>query len=276
MRKIIILVVSIIILASSIYVALPWMLEKKIEMECVLSKPSEACVVRMRAMGHMWSRRDNLPRARIWYGRAAEHGDAAAMFHLAWVYEQMILYDFRKSLWRWVKSEDSNLSREIESIEERLNVKYSDSRESYIALAEYWYRLSADKGFAPSMNNLGQLYATSPLGRRDQEAAFRWHMAAAQAGNPVGAMNISVAYMYGDGVTPNVMEAKKWAMWTPTSGLAADLTEPTFERTKFFGSVVPADARAFYRAKARVGEPVNLIMESLKPDPSIPTFDDVK
>src|SRR5579859_7548357 len=71
-------------------VALFWLfgvyiLEIAVDLTC--SDPQTvACQARMRALGHLWSGSQNLPRAMTWYQRAANAGDASAMFHLGWMY----------------------------------------------------------------------------------------------------------------------------------------------------------------------------------------------
>ena len=66
--------------------AFPQTGEKLIEMSCSMTQPDENCRQRMMAMGHTWSMKGNFGRAREWYARVAELGDAEAMFHIGWTY----------------------------------------------------------------------------------------------------------------------------------------------------------------------------------------------
>lgn len=77
----------------AVHLATPPFLEFTIRRDCPLSDPSEACLTRMRATGHVWSRRSDLEHAKYWYGCAAEHGNPVAMFHLAWIHEELALRD---------------------------------------------------------------------------------------------------------------------------------------------------------------------------------------
>lgn len=88
MRKFLIALACVVVLlvGGGALVMSPWFMEKSIEWTC--GKPSPRCFVRLRPMGHVWSLKDNLPRAQIWYERAALGGDVPAMFQLGWFYEQ--------------------------------------------------------------------------------------------------------------------------------------------------------------------------------------------
>ena len=143
-------------------------------------------------------------------------------------------------------------------------------------LAMTWYRRSAEGGFAPGMNNLGQMYLSGRGSRQDHDAAFRWHLAAARAGNPVGRMNVAIAYSAGHGVAPDAVEAAKWTAWMPNDGRAADLLEPTLARTKLFGTILPERERELLRASAKVGAAVTMTMRPLQADPSLPTFQEAE
>lgn len=128
------------------------------------------------------------------------------------------------------------------------------------------------------MNNLGDLHALGRLGKADRQTAFRWQLAAAQAGNPVGAFNISLAYREGRGVARDVAEADKWARWSPAQFKEGDLANPTLARTQFFGDALAEPVRHKLQAVAKSGPPAFAVLElkPLKPDPRIPTFSEVQ
>jgi hypothetical protein len=291
MRKLLAAAACLIAVAFATYLASPWIIEKRLEWSCSLSEPTDLCLVRMRAMGHVWSLKDNFTRAKLWYGRAAEHGDAASMFHLGWVYQKMardavikqamarrakfknaegLLDQFMKVVRRLIDQTDEDGSAEAsDGVPER-------THPSDLELAAEWYRRSATAGFAPAMNNLGELYMHGLGGPEDLDAAFRWHMAAAQAGNPIGRWNVAVAYYAGHGVAADPVEAEKWLTWNPHTANPSDLLEPVLERTTLFGSALPSDKRALVRAAAKADSPVTFNVTPVKPDPSIPTFREVQ
>ncbi len=250
----------------------------------------------MRAMGHIWSDRDDFETAALWYGRAARFGDEVAMFHLAWIYEEFQLKEFiqlREPIGespqapcytpRSIPTDDidammielQEMADETESCEPVRSQSMptgKDRQWRYAELAEYWYRRSAAKGFAPSMNNLGQLYLSTTGPRQDFVAAFQWHSAAAKSGNPVGHWNVGVAHLAGHGVEQSQAEAEKWYTWFPDSNLQSQLASPILERTRLFGITLSDDDCISLRKSAEQGLSVTMRLEALKPDPSLPTF----
>lgn len=96
--------------------------------------------------------------------------------------------------------------------------------------------MAAQEGFAPAMNNLGQIYYFGIGTPVDKAKAFKWHLAAAKAGNPVAALNVSSAYLRGDGVEQSIVEAEKWAKLDFSHTNNGDLESPTIERTLLLGN----------------------------------------
>ena len=64
--------------------------------------------------------------------------------------------------------------------------------------------------------------------------AFSWYLAAARAGNPVGAMNVALAYRIGKGVAQDGAQAQQWANFVPAID-SPDLADFTLARTTLFG-----------------------------------------
>jgi TPR repeat protein/serine/threonine protein kinase len=69
------------------------------------------------------------------------------------------------------------------------------------------YRLAADQGFAPAMNNLGDLYYHGTHVARDDVEAIRWYRMGVQRGNASAANTLGVMYQNGRGVPKNDQEA---------------------------------------------------------------------
>jgi hypothetical protein len=269
-RKAVVAIGSVAVLAAALYMAWPWVPTRLIEFhvarDCPQSNASESCVVRMRALGHAWSAQGSLARAEYWYGRSAEQGDPSAMFALGWLNEMRAIGQFKALVEaQRLKFGAKTLDGGPDDVSLR---EIADTRSE----AEQWYRKSADKGFAPAMNNLGELYQLGIDGHSDPGQAFNWYMAAARAGNPVGAWNLAIAYMRGYGVDRDDTKAKQWLTWSPSTGSPRDLLWPILERTKLFGSDIPADRLALIRAAARAGSPVTLTVEPMKPSAELPTF----
>jgi len=252
LKKTLAVVAVFCIAIAAVHVGTPAFVEFMVSRDCPPTDPNEACLTRMRAAGHVWSRSGDLTRAQYWYGRAAELGSAAAMFHLAWVHEELALGN----------GEDTAPAGAGSDLE----------------LAMAWYQRSADRGFAPSMNNLGQMYQNGRLGHQDHDAAFGWHLAAARAGNPVGRLNVAISILTGQGAAVDPFEAAQWITWMPNPERAADILEPTLGRTRLLGSSLPEAERELLRAAAKAGSPVQLMMgvQPLASVPAFPTFQETE
>jgi TPR repeat protein len=202
-----------------------------------------------------------MARAKPWYARAAAQEDAASMFHLGWLYERAALQDLRAGLLAFAAEREG---------------REAELADPDVAHALEWYRKAADKGFAPAMNNLGQLYLSGLAGPTQPEKAIEWIIAAAKAGNPVAAMYLSMAYMSGEFVPVDGAQSQFWSTWLPKASSAGDLIEPVFTRTELNGMPLPAAKRAEFRAAAETGRPVTTTFRPMPPNPSIPTFKSVQ
>jgi hypothetical protein len=234
----------------------PQISEQMIEWTC--REPTSSCVTRMRGMGHVWAQKDNMRRAHQWYARAGNYGDVPSKFHAGWTCEKLALDEVTRVVRASIKGEEVA----------------SKSRQ-YAEYAAAWYKQAADKGFAPAMNNLAELYLSGMTGRHDNEEIFRLHLAAAEAGNFTAAANVQIDYLDGRGVARDPAKAEQWAVWTPKHGLD-DIAEPTFGRTNMFGEPIPAERRAFIRAAAEQNVPVTTKFTPMKPNPNLPTFKQVQ
>jgi len=251
---------GLLIAAFAAMAAFPQIGEKIIEMTCSMTDPDEGCRRRMVAMGHTWSIKGDLEHAREWYARIAEIGEPDAMFHLAWTYQMTGYGDMKRNL-RELKNSHNN---DAEHIREALhNANFRD--------AATWYRKAADRGFAPAMNNLGDLAASGLLGKQNMPEALAWYLAAARAGNPVGAMNVALVYHTGQGVSPDEAQAQQWAKFVPAVD-SADLADFTLARTTLHGSNLEASVRSSIRNAVAEHKAVAVTYEPMKPAVGIPTF----
>jgi hypothetical protein len=267
MRRILVVCVVVAVMsvaAVTVLLNVPQIMEKSIEWTCSLTHPTDSCLVRMRAMGHVWSRKGDLARAEFWYARAAEGGDAAAMFHLAWVYEKAGEADRRAAMSAAADAARAGVPMQGPAAGDQM------PQGNFFRAAD-WYRKAAEKGFAPAMNNLGELYLAGAGVPQDPAAAFYWHLAGARAGNPVAAINTAVDFGMGRGVGADLAEAEKWRRLTKKPA-ATDLDDLTLERTKMFGAGVPSRERALLRAAADQKVQVTTEITPLKADLNMPTF----
>jgi TPR repeat protein len=251
----------------------------------------------MRSRGHVWSRWEFFDRAEEWYRRGAVNGDAGAMFHLAWIYEQAAFKRVMKKAAEIEACFEAVTTPKIDDATALLYLRNEAFAEQLDALllakarelekcfefeagpefyALHWYRRAAEKGFAPAMNNLGQLYVGGFRGLRNPDAAFPWLLAGAKAGNFVAAMNVGMAYRSGIGVKADITEAEKWSTWNPASSNRADLLEPTLQRTHLYGQNALEDGpRDTLRWAADRNEMVWMKIGAVKPNPDLPTFKSV-
>ncbi len=261
-------VTGLAIAAAVVFIAIPQAQEKYLEMTCSMTAPDAACQNDLVRMGHVWSERSQFERAIPWYARAAEAGDAAAMFHLAWTYQRI-----------GINEPTAGQPDRLVSVFGAHGHMAGDAQEpptqpaapSSTEQAAYWYRKAAQQGYAPAMNNLGQLYLFGVLGARDFQEAMRWHLAAARAGNPIAALNVSLAYRTGMGVPVDVTQARQWASLHVDQN-SPDLEPVTLSRTLVYGSSVGAKIGATLRSAGALGEQIESSIDPLQPSAGMPSF----
>ncbi len=247
-----------------------WISEKKLQHDCpVATTTSEDCLARMRAMGHYWTYMgyytDNpeLRRAQYWYGIAANKGDAEAMFHLAWTTQELALNSAPVRSFKQV-AEDLNNHKEPESDEMFENVIH-------------WYKKSAEKGFAPAMNNLAVLYKGGAGGHEpNQDLAYKWWADSATVGNPMATIAMYTIYKTGDGVEVDTFHADNWKSWDPKHANPRDLLSPTLERTSLKNMYPEPDLCQKIRDAAKEGKPTILQEISGDGTPTGSSFEEIR
>lgn len=147
--------ISILLLVSLLFMFSGTFIEYKLKSDCLTEAPRNDCNDRARAMAHLLSAGEKWKDAEEWYRYAAERGDTASMFHLAWIYAQQAPNNFGKQ------------------IQEAL----------------HWYRKSAQGGFAPAMNNLAEIYWYRT---GNEQEAIKWYEASAKLNNPIAMINMSI------------------------------------------------------------------------------------
>jgi TPR repeat protein len=266
--------------------------ELSINLTCRMKPPTPTCVQRMRAMGHVWAGIGWLDRAITWYERAATEGDdAASYFHLGWAYEQrgyrtvvprMLAYE--KALEQAAAKVQSELEARFHAglrtsngaeLQQTPAVPEPNLREDF-ELAAGAYRKAADRGFAPAMNNLGQMYVSGALGSDRLKDGAALIVRAAEAGNPLGAINAALIYTAGMGVSRDDREATRWGQWNGEGANRRDLAYPTLEHSRMAlsGDVEPQFLVAI-REVAKRHLPLDVRYKPLRPDPRLPTFQSV-
>lgn len=287
--KIVLGVAGALVLVPAVVLAPPTT-ELIINLTCRPVPLTPNCLVRMRAMGHVWAQLGWIDRAIHWYGRAATEGDdPASYFHLGWAYEQRGQREAMPRMEAYRKAQDEAAERAAVKYKADLmagkavpldgpdveNIPEPNVREDFdLAIAAY--RKAADRGFAPAMNNIGQMYLSGVFGSRSFGDGAAWVMRAAKAGNPLGAINLAFAYTDGRGVPRDANEAARWGQWTADKTDPRDLAQPTLERTAIiFRGDIDVHLAAQIRDKAKTGEAMTSKFRPLQPDPRLPTFKSV-
>ena len=185
---------------------------------------------------------NNAVDAAVYFERAAEKGNASAMFCLGKMYwsGKGVAKDPKKAAELFVKAADQgNLEAMI--LSGWLYYKGSVLKED-LDLALKYYRMAADNGDEKSLYWLGflsyekgdykdaleyfkksarggevasmvwagSLYRSGKGCEKNYEKAMMWYKRAADQGNPEAMNNISLMYAAGDGVKQNQQEADKW------------------------------------------------------------------
>lgn len=265
MRKVALGIMLVLALAGAgLYAFLsPAVLQWRVESAC--PQMTGDCPQRTRAHAHLYAYKGETERALYWYRKGAYAGDALSMFHYAWMIEQQALDQFQAGAF-----EQAALGKQV-ALSSDLRAKLDE--------ATAWYRKSADKGFAPAMNNLGQVLARGATGVRNAQSAAHFYRLGAQAGNPVAGFNLALAHLHGDGVAQSASEAEKWIEWSPARKYnESDLTRPTLERTRIQGGMLSDAVRKKIRAAVEGGPPATAKLEfrPLAPVASLPTFEQAR
>ena len=281
--------------------------ELSLALTCRMDRPTPLCAARMRAMGHVWTEVGWLGRAITWYERAAAgSGDPAAYFHLGWAYERRAettvlsrVLDYDKKLEAAAARDqarlnalvDERIKAAIDAGQNPADVKITDAdlkeldavripepnlRDDF-ERAEAAYRKAAERGFASAMNNLGQILLSGALGSARRREGVPWLIRAAEAGNPIGSVNLSLVYTDGMTVSRDLEQAERWSHWTDKITDRRDLASPTLERTNMvLAGTLDRSLVAAIRAKAKTKEELTVTFRPLPPDQRVPTFESVR
>ncbi|MFD1328333.1 peptidoglycan-binding protein [Mycoplana ramosa] len=93
-----------------------------------------------------------------------------------------------------------------------IGARYTDGRGVSIDMTEAakWYRLSAERGFAPAQYRLGSLYEKGQGVERDLDKARSLYEQAARQGNASAMHNLAVLLATGGGKAPDFTAAAEW------------------------------------------------------------------
>lgn len=152
----------------------------------------------------------NLRKARQWYTKAAEHGNAYGQSVLGWMYAKGVgvARNSARAVEWFRKSSEQGLA----DAQNNLGVMYrnGDGVGQDPEQAVEWFRLAANQGLAVAQNNLGDMYRHGEGVERDAEQAFSWYLKAAEQGFSDAKFKLSAMYANGEGVRKSRKKARFW------------------------------------------------------------------
>ena len=86
--------------------------------------------------------------------------------------------------------------------------------------AVYWYKKSANQGYADAQLNLGGMYEMGQGLPQDYKQAFYWYKKAANQGDASAQFNLGLMYDQGHGVSQNYKQAFYWYKKSANQGFA--------------------------------------------------------
>ncbi len=127
----------------------------------------------------------------IWFEKAASKGNAEAMYHLAYMFENG-------------QGRDQDYAQAINWYKKAIGIIYQNN--DLYEEAKNCYQIAAQKGIADGMGLLGFLNLT----KQNYSDAILWFKKAADKGNKEAMYQIGLLYQEGFGLNADEEEAKKW------------------------------------------------------------------
>ncbi|WP_372370909.1 serine/threonine-protein kinase [Candidatus Uabimicrobium sp. HlEnr_7] len=142
----------------------------------------------------------NFSKAKHWGKRAAETGELNGI-----IFYTKLLNTSGHNPIKWHKI--AAKKGHVKSMRYLANHFYKQKR---FVQAFKWMKKAASQDDAPSMSNLGTLYALGNGVRQDFKTAYKWFHKSAQMGHFSGMSGLSKMYARGDGVEKNIQTSIKW------------------------------------------------------------------
>jgi TPR repeat protein len=190
-------------------------------------------------------------KARQWYEKAAEKGEAAAMSNLGRLYRdgQGALQDLAKAREWYKRAAEKGEATAMTA----LGHLYEDGQgvPQDFAKAREWYEKAAEKGEATAMTALGDLYEDGQGVPQDFARAREWYEKAAEKGEVTAMTALGRLYEDGQSVPQDLVKAREWYQKAVKLGAAQAVknfatlqVQIAFEMGNF------AKAAAFFKAQA--------------------------
>lgn len=169
------------------------------------------------------------------YLKAAEQGDADAMFIVGGMYMKGQGTSVNRAeafKWLYDAAENGRSSKESQKILAEFFLTGQGVPRNY-AKALQWYELAAEGGDLEAQNELAYLYFTGNEVERDYEKAHYWFKQAAEKGYPLAQYNIGILWYTGNGVpTMDSVKAYAWFSLAAANGYADGEMAKNFLETR--------------------------------------------
>gem|GEM_PF-536996 len=149
-------------------------------------------------------------KARFWYEKAAEQGDADAQFHMGYLYDRGsgVDQDYVKARFWYEKAAEQGHAP-AQYMTGNLYEEGAGVDQDY-AKARFWYEKGAEQGNSSAQAALGHLYYDGKGVAKDDVKAMHWTEKAVAQGSSQGLHNLGVYYFYGVGGVKDLTQARKW------------------------------------------------------------------
>jgi len=133
------------------------------------------------------------------YTKAAQQGNAAAQFNLAWQYDtgRLIKQDNEKAIFWYTKAAEQSDSDAQFNLGNYYRI---DDKIKNLKTAVFWYTKAAEQGNPDAQFNLGTCYKTGEGAVQDFGTAAYWYQKSADQGNATAQNSLGNFYADGDGV----------------------------------------------------------------------------
>lgn len=197
-----------------------------------------------------------------WYQKAAEAGNAAAMFNTGNCYYNGTgtPKNAKKAFYWYQKAAEKEIPAAMYNLGYCYRHAIGTAQDN--AKAFDWYRKAAQNGSADGMNSLGYCYEHAVGTAKDEKKAFYWYQKAAEAGNADAIFNTGNCYYNGTGTPKNAKKAFDWYQKAAQRGNAAGMSN--LGNCYYVGIGTPKNAeKAFYWYKKAAEAEDTIAMNNL-------------
>jgi uncharacterized protein len=195
-------------------------------------------------------------KAREWYEKAADKGNPGAMSNLGRLYHagQGVAQDYVKAREWYEKAAEKGNTNSMANL--GWLYEHGQGVEQDYAKAREWYEKAADKGDADAMRALGELYKDGQGVAQDYAKAREWYERGADKDNASAMTSLGWLYERGEGVGQDYAKAREWYEKAAEKGDANSMANLAWLYSNGHGVAQDyAKAREWYEKAAEKGNP---------------------